>query len=124
MQGSLRLAGHPSSPAMSGGLTKKSLSPQQQSLLMAMQTRRYGRIPVLRIAKGEPVLSDVGFVRTVKVAGDNSPHPASTAEDFALRREVVEFFRLIAAVGDGEIRNLEIRNGLPFTFEVHETLRV
>jgi hypothetical protein len=61
---------------------------------------------------------DVTWTQTVKVLGENGPHPCSRAEDFALRREVVEFFRQLAVLGDGEITGLEVRDGLPFTYKI------
>ena len=105
--------------------TKQGLAPEQQRLLTVFQHLRYGRIPVLRIEGGLPVLgSGLGCVRTVKVLGENAPHPAAQSEYFELRREVTDFFRMLAELGNGEVRDLEIRNGLPFSFELVETLKV
>jgi hypothetical protein len=102
--------------------TRQSLSPQQQRLLTAFQHLRYGTIPRLEVRNGQPVLDrGLKWKRTVKVLGENLPHPSSQSEDFVLRREYLEFFRLLVELGDGEVTNLEVRNGLPFTFEVSET---
>jgi hypothetical protein len=103
-------------------LTRQSLSAEQQRLLRLLQRIRYGRILRLHVCDGQPVVDHrVVWTRTVKVLGENVPHPSSRSEDFVLRREVVEFFLLLAELGEGEIANLEIRNGLPFTFEVNES---
>lgn len=104
------------------GTTKLSLSDGQQKLVALLQSIRYGRVHHLTVRAGQPFLSgDLGWTRIVKVLGDNGPHPSIRQHEFCLRREVIEFFRLLTAVGDGEISNLEVRNGLPFSFEVDET---
>jgi hypothetical protein len=97
---------------------KLELSHAQRELLTLLQTIRYGRIERLLVRDGEPVLSGVRWKRTVKLGGDNAPHPCSDVTDFALRREVVEFFRALHELGDAELTDVEVRNGLPFTFAV------
>lgn len=99
-------------------VTRRSLSPGQQALLALLQRIRFGRILRLRVRGGEPDLRGVQFCRTVKVLGENRPHPAAEADDFRLRQEVAEFFRLLHDLGDAEVTDVEVRNGLPFTFEV------
>jgi hypothetical protein len=102
--------------------TKQSLTGHQQKLVALLQRVRYGRVHVVRVRCGQPDVTDVRWTRTVKVLGENGPHPLSAASDFHLGREVTEFFRLLAAIQDGEIRNIEVRNGLPFTFEVEDSV--
>jgi hypothetical protein len=103
-------------------LTRQSLSEEQQQLLSLLQRIRYGRILQLRVCDGQPIIDRrMKWKRTVKVLGENAPHPCHDAEDFVLRREIVDFFRLLVELGDAEITDLEIRNGLPFTFEVNES---
>jgi hypothetical protein len=97
---------------------KQDLSPNQRGLLVLMQEIRYGRIDRLLVRDGEPVLTGVRWKRTVKLSGDNAPHPCADAEDFALRREVIVFFQALRELGDAELTDIEIRNGLPFTFAV------
>jgi len=102
---------------------KSSLSPARRRLVELFQRVRYGRIARLPVRGGEPVLDrGLRWTRTVKVLGENDPHPASLVEEFALRREVVAFFRLLREVGDGELADVEVRNGLPFLFEVEGSL--
>lgn len=103
--------------------SKHSLSADQQRFVELLQRIRYGSIPRLAVRGGQPVMNpELAWRRTVKVLGENSPHPSLHAADFALRKEVVEFFRSLAALGDAEIADVQIRNGLPFCFEVIETL--
>jgi len=100
-------------------VTKQSLHESQRGLLAVFQRVRYGRLPRLRVRGGLPDLAGgVHAVQTVKVRGDNDAHPAAAAGDFALRAEVVEFFRLLEGLGEGEVTDVEIRDGLPFMFKV------
>jgi hypothetical protein len=103
--------------------TKGSLSADQQRFVGLLQRIRYGRIPRLQVRRGQPVLqADLSWRRNVKVLGENAPHPSLHSPDFPLRKEVAEFFRLLTALGDGELVDLEVRNGLPFCFDVIERL--
>jgi hypothetical protein len=105
--------------------TKHSLSADQQRLVELLQRIRYGSIPRLQVRRGQPVMQpELLWRRNVKVLGENSPHPSLHSPDFPLRREVVEFFRLLVVLGDGEVVDLEVRNGLPFCFDVIEKLPV
>ena len=103
--------------------TKHSLPADQQRFVELLQRIRYGRIPRLQVRRGRPVMHpDLFWRRNVKVLGENAPHPSLHSPDFPLRKEVAEFFRLLTALGDGELVDLEVRNGLPFCFDVIEQL--
>jgi hypothetical protein len=103
-------------------LTRSSLTLNQQRLVALLQRIRFGRIHRLRVRGGEPDWGhDVTACSTYKVLGDNGPHPAHDADDYTLRREIVTFLQLLQQIGDGDLLNLEVRNGLPFTFEREET---
>jgi hypothetical protein len=83
-----------------------------------MQEIRYGRIERLLVRDGEPVLTGIRWRRTVKLGGDNAPHQCADADDFALRREVIDFFAALCELDDADLTDIEVRNGLPFTFAV------
>jgi hypothetical protein len=100
-------------------MTKQSLSNTDRRLVALCQRIRYGTILRLRVRNGEPDWNGgVRWKQTVMVTGENDPHPCLSLTDYPLRREVVEFFRLLNQIGDGEILNVGIRNGLPFTFQI------
>jgi hypothetical protein len=100
-------------------LSTQSLSDRERRLAALCQKIRYGIIRRLHVRAGEPDWErGVRWRQTIKVTGDNDPHPSTRAADYLLRREVAEFFRLLHGIGDGQIRNVEIRNGLPFTFQI------
>jgi hypothetical protein len=97
---------------------KLDLSCNQLGLLEVLQKIRYGRIERLLVRDGEPDLSGIRWRRTVKLGGENGPHPCTDTRDFALRREVIDFFRGLRELGDAELTDIEIRNGIPFKFDV------
>jgi hypothetical protein len=99
------------------------LTDGQRRLIDLCQRVRFGRVYSVAVCRGEPVVkSGVRWTRLVKVGGENGPHPAADIDDFVLKREVREFLTLIAELGDGAIQTIEVRNGLPVSFEVAETL--
>lgn len=100
---------------------KRQLTPQQQAFVKVMQHIRYGCIHRVPVKGGQPVVdSDLQWTRKIKVQGENTPHPKLESTDFALREPVIKFFALLEQLGDGELHNLEIRNGLPLHFELIE----
>ena len=103
--------------------TVRKLAPAWQRLLACFQQVRYGRIERLQVTRGQPDLRcGIHWRRTIKIGGDNEVHPGSHTQDYVLKRECAEFVRLLSSVGDGEIVNVEIRNGLPVAFEVRGSL--
>ena len=110
-------------PHPAAGTTKRTLSPAQRDALALFQRIRYGRIPLLRVSGGLPVLGGgLTWRRTVKVAGENAPHPFARRADFDLPEEFRAFFRLLGDLGDAVLRDIEVRNGFPFRFDVEESL--
>lgn len=102
--------------------TARSLSEDQRQLMRVFQRVRYGVIHRLRVRAGQPVVRGLRWTRKVKVLGANEPHPYLGVEDYPLRQEHVAFFQLLAVLGEGEIRNLDVRDGLPFDYELDESL--
>ena len=101
--------------------TTKSLSPQKLSLLRVMQEINYGRIENLQVRGGEPILDGHHrIVRAIKMKGESGPRPEVSSEEFALKIEVVELFRHLRSIGNGTVKVLEIKAGLPFLMEFEE----
>ncbi len=110
---------HPSTTDRPASITKQSLSPNQRRFVALLQEVRYGHVHRVAVRRGEPDFRDgIRYTRTVKVLGDNQPHPHGQIADYVLRREFVAFFQLLSAIGKGEIINLDVRDGLPFDFQV------
>jgi hypothetical protein len=99
-------------------VTRNDLSPQEQELLRLLQFVRYGRIHQVPVRDGQPCLDHVQWTEKVKVLGENDPHPAIHAPNFALQQDLIELFRQFRCMGHGVVNNLEIRNGIPFSYEL------
>jgi hypothetical protein len=96
----------------------QDLLPSETAFLAAMQSLGFGRFEYLQIRNGELVLDpwplavrDIKFGSTVNTA-------RVTDSDSELRAQVAEFFAYVRDVDAGEIRELEVRHGLPFSIEI------
>ena len=106
-----------------GDATKSSLTRRRRQLIELMQRVNFGRIEELVIKGGEPVLDPPPrVVRGVKFGGQNGPRPETAKRDFALKAQVRELFAQMEAMGDGVIRSIEVRHGLPFNMTVEEVI--
>lgn len=99
-------------------LSTQDMLPSEATFLAAMQRLGFGRFEYLQIRDGELVLDPWPVtVRDVKFATPaNTGKPAEPNSD--LRPQVVEFFTYVREVDAGEIRELEVRHGLPFSMEI------
>ena len=99
--------------------TTKDLRPSERRMIAAMRILRFGRFEYIRIERGEIVLNPwPTSVREVKF-GSRDPGAAKIpAAEFDLKPQVAELFEYVRAVDAGEIRTLEVKNGLPFSMEI------
>lgn len=99
-------------------VTLQDLLPTEAAFLAAMQRLGFGRFEYLQIRGGELVLDPWPvMVRDVKfAASQHTGKPAESNSD--LRPQVAEFFAYVREVDSGEIRELEVRHGLPFSMEI------
>ena len=103
---------------MSRTVTFQDLLPSEAAFLAAMQELGFGRFEYLQIRSGELVLNPGPVaVRDIKfAAAPNGARPsASTSE---LPQQVAEFFAYVREGDSGEIRELQVRHGLPFSMEI------
>ncbi|MBN1606478.1 MAG: hypothetical protein JW940_07580 [Polyangiaceae bacterium] len=108
---------------MSTNQTKQSLSPPRQRLVELSQKINFGVIENLVVRDGEPLFNPPPrVVRAVKLGGENGPRPEYALRDFALRAEVRELFAHLDALGEGTVRRLEVKHGLPFRMEIEEVV--
>jgi hypothetical protein len=98
--------------------TTQDMLPSEVEFVVAMQQLGFGRFEYLQIRGGELVLNPwPSAVRDVKFATPpNTGKPAESNSD--LRPQVAEFFAYVRDVDAGEIRELEVRHGLPFSMEI------
>ncbi|MGA3028026.1 MAG: hypothetical protein ABSF98_25015 [Bryobacteraceae bacterium] len=98
-------------------MSTADLLPSESCFVAALQQLGFGRFEFLRIEHGALILDPwPTTVRDVKFCAKAS-QPAA-AEEFLLKQQVVEFFEYVRSVGNGEIRILEVKNGLPFSMEI------
>jgi len=108
-------------PRAAGEARKRTLSPPRKRLVELMQRINFGRIEGLGVRGGEPVFGPPArVIRTWKSGGDNAARPQLQSADFGLKREVVEFFGHLDRLGDGVVRCVDIRYGLPVQAEIEE----
>jgi hypothetical protein len=107
---------HPPAP------TLQTLSPERQRLVLLFQRIGFGRIFRVTVIGGQPVVRHLRWKRTVRVPGNNQPHPAAGRSDFPLKKEILDFFVELAALGDAEVTDVEVWDGLPRSFSVEESL--
>lgn len=100
---------------------KSELSAPRAVLIELMQRVNFGRIEDLTIRDGEPLPDPPPrVVRDVKLGGENGPRLESDLDDFALKSQVLDLFARFDSLGNGAIRCLEVKHGLPFRMEVEE----
>ena len=103
---------------MTPPVTTQDLLPSELAFVPAMQRLGFGRFEFLRIDNGELVLEPwPTTVRGVKFGAEDTTTSRTLADEFQLKRQVIEFFEYVRTVNAGEIRTLEIRHGLPFSME-------
>lgn len=105
-------------------LFKSSLSIPRQRLVHLMQTIGFGRIEALRISDGEPVLDPAPRVIRKRKNTSASEPPRIAADDFALKSELVVFFRDFDLIRDGTILTIDVAHGLPILHEFEDLIDV
>ena len=109
---------HTSTPVCKG-----ALSATQARLVKLMQAVNFGRIQGLTIRTGRPVFDPPPrVVREIKFGGENGPRPETAKTDFVLKERVRELFAHLEAMGDGVVRRIEVKHGLPFKMTVEEVI--
>jgi len=103
---------------MTAPVTTQDLLPSEAMFTAAMQQLGFGRFEYLQIRGGELVFNpEPVAVRDVKFGS-----PVTTGKPSAvtseLRPQIAEFFAYVRDVDAGEIREVEVRHGLPFSMEI------
>jgi len=103
---------------MTAPVTTQDLRPSEATFLDAIQRLGFGRLEYLQIRNGELVLDPwPTVIRDIKFATPtNTGKPAEHNSE--LRPQVAEFFAYVRDADAGEIRELEVRHGLPFSMEI------
>ena len=97
----------------------RDLFPSERRLLVAMRELGYGRFEFVQVRHGEVVLDpQPTVVRDVKFGTTDPVALRQFPAEFELKQQVAELFEYVRSVEAGEIRALEVKNGLPFSMEV------
>ena len=100
---------------------KEELHPECRLLVEDMQRLNFGRYENVRVRDGRPCLNPKPRrIRYLKPGKDNSPRPEAGLSDFALKEQLIDFFRLLVEIGNGVILELEIKDGMPCHMTVEE----
>jgi hypothetical protein len=101
--------------------TKSSFSEPKVQLIELMQRINFGRIEALSVRRGKPALDPPPrVVREIKFGGENGARPEVVKANFMLKAQVRDLFAQMEAMGDGIIRCLEVKHGLPFKMTIEE----
>ena len=103
-------------------MRSNELSVQQRKVLTLMQKVNYGRINNLAVVDGELVLSPEATIERDVKFDMSAEHSKTEREDFVLKKKVSDFFEETAKIGDGFIRKIEIRGGLPILIQIEEKI--
>ena len=100
---------------------KSNLTPSKQRLIELMQDINFGRITNLSIRNGEPELTPESIIeREIKLCGQNGPRSEIERDDFTLKIEVVALIDQLTRMGNGTIRELSVKAGLPFLMRIEQ----
>jgi hypothetical protein len=98
-----------------------AMGPEERRLVELMQSLNFGRIEHLVVAGGRPVFDPPPeVVREIKFGTENGPRLERFRVDFTLKTEVLELLAQLEALGEGVVRSIEVRHGLPFRMIVVE----
>jgi hypothetical protein len=104
---------------MSQLINKSDLSEPERQLVELLQNLDFGRIEVLQVRRGRPVLDPAPrVVATLKMKAGTLARDEAHPSNFSLKQSVVLLLLLMKQIEDGVILVIEVRHGLPVTVEV------
>ncbi len=100
-------------------ISTRALLPSERRLGAALQQLGYGRFERVRILRGEIVLDPwPATIRKLKFGCGGLGETRHQLAEFELKKQLAEFREYLRSVAGGEIRVLEIHDGLPFAMEI------
>jgi hypothetical protein len=95
--------------------TKAGLSANCRRLVETIEQLGYGRIEGIRFAEGEPEWSPPPrVIREVKLHDQHTPRYPQQHGNYELKAQFLALVRHMEDAGEGVIRTLEVKDGLPF----------
>jgi hypothetical protein len=110
----------PTTPATRRYRTTSDLTIGQRWLVNVMRVQQSGFIEKLRVEGGQPGPDrNLKVVRVARLGTNRggTPVPVEASGDFELKRATGDLFDEFARIGNGVVRRLEFRYGLPFRVE-------
>jgi hypothetical protein len=99
--------------------TTRDLTPSERCLLEIVCENQFGRVEMLLVRDGQPVVNlDMRVVRTARLGGKSDAAMLPCDDDFELKQAFVDLFRELALLQNGVVIRLEFRRGLPCLLEV------
>jgi hypothetical protein len=109
---------------MSEDPTKNSVSPARRALVELMQEVNFGRIELLVVRDGEPLLdASVRVVRQYVFGKVVGAHRQRDREDFVLKSQIRELFAAFDREQSLIVEELVISDGLPVRMTVRDGAR-
>jgi hypothetical protein len=106
-------------PIASSDPRSSRLSPACRQLIDLLSSVGHGQVQHLLIRNGEPVFTPPPRVLRCHKIGLSSPRPAPSG-DFALKRQIVELFQQLRALGDGRVERIDVADGLPLKLLIED----
>lgn len=105
-------------------MTLGQLDPGDRKLISLMGAVFFGRLENLDIEDGHAKLTPSSRkIITANFDYEDTPHTSSRADgDFILTEKHERLLRRIRRVGDGRIKSITIRAGLPVSAEIEESV--
>ena len=104
---------------------KCQLSESRQRLIELMQEINFGWIEGLTLRGGEPMFKPAPrVIRDYKFGGENGSRMERDTDDFTLKMKVADLFRQFEVMGNGTIKEIEVKYGLPFRMRLDHTIQV
>lgn len=102
-----------------------SLSQSKQQFLLLAQSLHFGQVRDLRIRAGDLVTSPPPrIIRRVKIGAQKSARTPLDAANSIIKQEWIEFFDELETIRDGVFPVIEIAHGLPFLYEIEQTVSI
>lgn len=101
--------------------TRSILSPDRCRLVDTCTALGFGRLERLGVCGGEPRFDPPPVIVTERKLGCDEP-AIVRSPDCILKPTVIDLLRVLDRVGNGCIRCLEVRHGLPFRIEIEGVL--
>lgn len=101
---------------------RNPVSPARHRLLALCQKLNFGRIELIPVRDGQPILDPTpATAKEVKFASDNDPREDLRRTEFLQKRQIQDFCHQLDQLQNGVIEFLEVKHGIPFKMIVRSS---